>query len=180
MSQHSGSKGKSILLLLCIVLVVVSVASVGLVAYQNFHPIITTTQIATSFLTETSVSVSVSTQTSVSYTTVTTAMGTTTVPYAYAPCYGGNCVPYVEQFSNFCYNANSIGAQCTLYGFLLTSSNGCLLLSVFSSYNGNIYYDLKNWLPSYPATGYVTVNGYIDGPSSSCSAIAFHVTSINQ
>jgi hypothetical protein len=171
--------GKRILLPLCLLLAIISVASVGLYAYQSFNPTtVTTTQTATSFQTETSVSVSV--WTSVSYATVTTAIGTTTALYGSAPCYGGYCTPYESQFNNYCYSANSVGTQCTLYGFVQASSNGCILLSVPSGYNNNIYYALTNWQSSYPTFGYVTVNGYISGPSSNCSAIGFYVNSIHQ
>jgi len=170
---------KRILLPLCLLLAIISVASVGLYTYQSFNPTtVTTTQTATSFQTETSVSVSV--WTSVSYATVTTAIGTTTALYGSAPCYGGYCTPYESQFNNYCYSANSVGTQCTLYGFLQASSNGCILLSVPSGYNNNIYYALTNWQSSYPTFGYVTVNGYISGPSSNCSAIGFYVNSIHQ
>ena len=173
--------GKRVLLPLCILLAVISVASVGLFAYQSFNPTrVTTTQTATSFQTETSVSVSVWTSVSYATATETTAIGTTTALYGSAPCYGGYCTPYESQFNNYCYSANSVGTQCTLYGFVQTSSNGCVLLSVPSGYNNNIYYALTNWQASYPTFGYVTVNGYISGPSSSCSAIGFYVNSIHQ
>jgi hypothetical protein len=51
---------------------------------------------------------------------------------------------------------------------------------VVSGWDNNVYYALKNWQTSYPTIGYVTVNGYIYGPNSSCSAIGFYVNSINQ
>lgn len=162
---------------LCIILAVVSIASIGLFAYQSGHPTtITMTQTTTYFQTATSISISV--QTSVSYATVTTAMGTTTALYGFAPCPGGYCQPYDSQLANYCYSGTAVGVQCTLYGYVQVSSTGCILLSVASGYNNNIYYALTNWLPSYPTFGYVTANGYISGPSANCSAIGFHVSSI--
>ena len=199
MSQTTGNSdesGKAAAKPLNVVLIIITILSLGVAGYSTINPHITTvTQqqfvMNTQFLHTTLTVVNVATETVTSVPIVPT-ISLPTGHYQYCNSY--NCSPYAAPpgYHDFGCGPYTVASDTTVQcsGYLYADGSGCidLLVPVDNGYSNNIqqYYYLRNLPASHPPIGsWVTVTGQLNqqgnnaGPNGgACPSSYINVTSV--